>query len=67
MGMNDVRVEVMVAQSSTYKRKAREWEVDWAKNNNSMGYEAGLFLSMNKTQNKFFPLGTLVDVESSGP
>jgi len=39
----------------------------WAKNNNSMGYEAGLFLSMNKTQNKFFPLGTLVGIESSGP
>jgi len=36
-------------------------------NNSSMGYEVGLFLSMNKTQNEFFPLGTLVGVESSGP
>jgi hypothetical protein len=65
--LNDVQVVVMVAQSSSYESKAREWEVDWAKNNISMTYEAGLFLFINKTQNKFFPLGTLVGVESSGP
>jgi len=65
--LNDVRVEVMMAQSSSYESKAREWEVDWAKNNIYMAYEVGLFLFMNKTQNKFFPLGTLVGIESSGP
>jgi hypothetical protein len=29
--LNDVQVVVMVAQSSSYESKAREWEVDWAK------------------------------------